>query len=179
MAAEDYSYIGNSLAKAGYLAIILQYDLPSDPIMPNTGNILQDREPFWLRGENTLEAALGELPREFPHYDWRKLTLMGHSQGGDIAALYAAAHPERLSTLITLDNRRIPLPHDSSVRILTLRSSDQQPDPGVLPANSDAACVLRLINARHNDMTDHGPFHTRQNIQTAILRFLTEHKCSL
>lgn len=179
VAAEEYSYIGNALAEAGYLVIVLQYDLPGDPVMPDTGNIRKDREAFWLRGESALEAALNELPTRLPHYDWHNLTIMGHSQGGDIAALYAATHSDRITALITLDHRRVPLLRNAPFRTLTLRSSDQTADPGVLPPPGDAACILKLPDTRHDDMTDRGSKPSRQMLLSAILQFLKTHECPL
>jgi pimeloyl-ACP methyl ester carboxylesterase len=49
------------------------------------------------------EAALVELPEFLEQLDVRQpLILVGHSDGGSIALLYAAAFPERIHTVITM-----------------------------------------------------------------------------
>lgn len=175
--AEEYSAIGSTLAEAGYLAIVVQYDLPDDPPMPDTGDLRSDRGPFWHRGVLALTTVLARLPPEFPGYAWSRLTLLGHSQGGDIAALFANQNPERLEALITLDNRRVPLPREAPFPILSLRSADQLADAGVLPSASTAACIVTLPGTRHDDMTDGGPEATRGPLLAALRSFIGTHRC--
>jgi pimeloyl-ACP methyl ester carboxylesterase len=177
--ANEYSFIGNALAASGYLTVVVQYDLPDDFPMPNTGNINSDRGPFWRRGVTSLLFILSQLPERFPTRAWTTLTAVGHSQGGDIAALFASEHPEWISALITLDNRRVPLPRNVSFPILSLRSSDQLADPAVLPAATTTSCILRLPETKHDDMTDNGPQASKSIMANAVLRFLKEQQCRL
>ncbi|WP_269532169.1 alpha/beta hydrolase [Chitinimonas sp. BJYL2] len=181
VAAKDYSFIGNALAKQGYLTIIVQHDLEGDAPMPNTGNIAKDRGAYWRRGADALAYLLQALPKQFPAYQWQKVTLMGHSQGGDIAALYTAENPQAVAALVTLDNRRVPLPQNGSLPVLTLRSADQPADAGVLPAPStqlpERFCRVNLPDTKHNDMNDHGTPASRQVMQDAIIAFLQNDVC--
>ena len=179
MTASDYTFIGETLSAAGYLTLVIQYDLQEDAPMPYTGNIRSDRNPYWQRGANSLQFALSQLPASFSDYAWAAPIIMGHSQGGDIAALFAAAHPDQISALVTLDNRRVPLPRNASYPLLSLRSADQPADPGVLPAEPDAACILKLPEISHNDMADSGPAAAKALITSTILRFIKRHDCRL
>jgi pimeloyl-ACP methyl ester carboxylesterase len=177
--AREYSFLGNALAAAGYLVVVVQHDLPDDAPMPNTGNITNDRTPFWRRGVASLQFLLRELPQSFPAYDWDSVIASGHSQGGDIVSMFASDHPDRVSALITLDNRRVPLPNLASFPILSLRSSDQPPDPGVLPSTNTKSCILKMSDTLHDDMTDVGSPTSKATMANAVLRFLKEQECHL
>ena len=55
-------------------------------------------------------------------------------------------------TLITLDNRRVPLPREARLRVLSLRGSDFAADPGVLPSAGESrfrtsACTELQVRA--------------------------------
>ena len=93
---------------------------------------LTTRMENWHRGVVTLKFLVNELSVKHPEYDFTKLTLFGHSNGGDISALYAAIYPSDVSQLITLDHRRMLLPRNKSIRVLTLRASDYPADANVL-----------------------------------------------
>ena len=46
-----------------------------------------------------------------PNADYEHLTLVRHSNGGDVAMFCAREHPELVSKVITLDNLRVPFAH--------------------------------------------------------------------
>jgi pimeloyl-ACP methyl ester carboxylesterase len=177
--AHEYSFLGNALATAGYLVVVVQHDLPDDAPMPHTGNVTNDRTPFWRRGVASLQFLLRQLPKSFPAYDWDSVIASGHSQGGDIASMFASDHPDRVSALITLDNRRVPLPNIASFPILSLRSADQPADPGVLPSTNTKSCILKMPETVHDDMTDVGSPTSKATMANAVLRFLKEQECHL
>jgi pimeloyl-ACP methyl ester carboxylesterase len=182
-APSDYSFLLQALANAGYLVVAVQHDLPTDDRMPNTGNIVRDRTPYWERGTESIQFVTRELAQQRPTFDWSSLSLVGHSNGGDIASLYASRHPERVRELVTLDNRRVPLPPAALTRILSLRSTDQPPDPGVLPPPAGAAersaCIVNLTATRHDDMNNSGSAESKRTIIDSVLRFLLHRECVL
>lgn len=75
-----------------------------------------------------------------------------------------------MSALVTLDNRRSPLPRDKAIRVLSIRASDTMADPGVLP--SEGACIVKIDGSRHNDMSDAGSAQLKQTITQALELFL-------
>lgn len=174
--ADGYGFLASALTARGYRVIGVQHDLPEDAPMPLEGNIYLARSPYWRTGAETLSFLLRVLPARYPDADWSQVTLIGHSNGGDISAWFARHHPERVAALITLDHRRYPLPREAQPRTLTIRSSDQIADPGVLPDADEArragTCVVALKDARHNDMHDGGPAALRERIQAAVVAFV-------
>jgi pimeloyl-ACP methyl ester carboxylesterase len=178
----EYSFLLEGLANAGFVSVGIQHDIESDVPMPNTGNILQDRGAHWRRGVETTEYVIRDLASRLPRHDWSSLVLAGHSQGGDIAALFAAQTARSIRSLVTLDNRRVALPDTSAFPVLTLRSSDQPADPGVLPdagwQNTASICVIRLPDTIHDDMNNRASAHSRQTMLQAALSFLLRHGCA-
>ena len=75
-----------------------------------------------------------------PNADYSHLTLVGHSNGGDIAMYFAKEHPELVSKVVTLDNLRVPFVLNDKMKILSFRSTDPhfKTDPGVLPTPEQA-----------------------------------------
>jgi pimeloyl-ACP methyl ester carboxylesterase len=95
-----------------------------------------------------------------PGYGWERVVLVGHSLGGDSSALVARESPQSVVALITLDTRRSALPRTRSPRVLSIRASDTEADPGVLPTADEqqefGSCIVRIAGSRHNDMYDGG-----------------------
>lgn len=175
--ATAYAFLAEPLREAGFLVVAVQHELPGDAPMPNTGNLQRDRTPAWERGASNLRFVRQALTLRLPAYDWRRVVLVGHSNGGDVSSLLATRDAAFASALVTLDHRRVRLPSNGP-RILTLRGSDFEADPGVLPATpAAAACVLRLPNARHDDMQDDGPAELKARLAAATLAFLTQGRC--
>lgn len=175
-----YGFIAGPLADAGFLVVALQPVLPDDPKPGTSGNLFADRLPMWQRGADTLRLARATLARQFPGYDWAHLVLIGHSNGGDLSALALQQTPGLATTLITLDNRRHPLPRSPALRLLSLRGSDFAADPGVLPTPEQRApghCIVPIANARHNDMLDAGPDWLKARIVTLVRGFLADGRC--
>lgn len=176
-----YSFLLEAMTHAGFLVVGIQHDLPHDPPMPSTGHVQRDRMPFWERGEANVRFVTRQLQARFPEHNWNNIVLAGHSQGGDIAARMASRPQASVRALVTLDNRRVPLPRLPGLPVLTLRSADQPADPGVLPAPgaSDGAsiCQLHLTETRHDDMNNDASPASQQRMINGVRAFLQGWAC--
>src|SRR5438132_13534280 len=91
----EYSFIANVLATRCYLVASVQQDLPSDPpLMTKIGLPYVGRRAVYLRCEANILFVLGELQTLQPHATYDHLTLVGHSNGGDVSMYVAKQHPE-------------------------------------------------------------------------------------
>jgi hypothetical protein len=174
----EYSFLANVLAARGYLVASIQQDLPSDPpLVTRIGMPYVGRLDVYKRGEANILFVVGQLKRLHPNADYDHLTLVGHSNGGDIAMFYAKNHPETVSKVVTLDNLRVPFVLNDKMKILSFRSTDPnfKTDPGVLPTPEQAkADGIDIIKTpfQHTEMSDRGPEDAREKIQTALNAFL-------
>jgi len=176
----EYSFISNALARSGYLVVAIQHDLPTDPALSKTGDLFTNRMPTWKRGAENIRFVQKALSRTYTRYDWPHLVLVGGSNGGDISALALHETSTLATTLVTLDNRRYPLPRRDSIRVLSIRGSDFEADAGVLPPAQEkdaGTCVTTIAGSRHNDMSDHGPTELQSKINMLILQFLKDGRC--
>src|SRR5215471_15407220 len=81
----EYSFLANVLAARGYLVASIQQDNPTDPpLVTKVGLPYVGRLDVYKRGEANILFVLGELKRLQPNADYDRLTLVGHSNGGDI-----------------------------------------------------------------------------------------------
>jgi len=174
----EYSFLANVLAARGYLVASIQQDLPSDPpLVTKIGLPYVGRLDVYKRGEANILFVLGELKTLQPNADYDHLTMVGHSNGGDIAMFCAKEHPELVSKVITLDNLRVPFVVHDKMKILSFRSSDPnfKTDPGVLPSPQQAkADGIDIVTTKfqHTDMSDRGPDAVKETIQETLDRFL-------
>ena len=174
----EYSFLANVLASAGYLVASIQQDLPSDPpLVTKVGMPYVGRLEVYQKGEANILFVVGELEKRQPNADYQHLTLVGHSNGGDIAMYCAKQHPELVTKVITLDNLRVPFVLSNKLKILSFRSQDPnfQTDPGVLPTPSQSkADAISIIKTQfqHTDMSDRGPYAVRERIQATLDQFL-------
>ena len=169
----EYSFLSNLFAGRGYLAICIQHDLASDaPLVTRTGEPYAGREPVYTRGVANIRFVLDEVARRYPHANYRHLTLVGHSNGGDIAMYFAKRYPDRVADVVTLDNLRVPL--EGAFRILTFRSKDPEfvPDVGVVPRVNGERITVVNTQFRHNDMSDRGPDSMKLSIEDTLGKFL-------
>jgi pimeloyl-ACP methyl ester carboxylesterase len=123
--------------------------------------------------------VLGELKRRQENVEYDHITLVGHSNGGDVSMYVAHQHPELVSKVITLDNLRVPFVLSDHMKILSFRSKDPHfvTDPGVLPTPEEAkARGIDIINtgAQHTEMSDRGPNSVKEKIQETLDRFLRD-----
>ena len=174
----EYSFLANVLAARGYLVASIQQDLPTDPpLMTTVGLPYVGRRAVYEKGEANILFVIGELKKLQPNADYNHLTLVGHSNGGDIAMFCAKHHPELVSKVIRLDNLRVPFVLNEKMKILSFRSKDPnfKTDPGVLPTPEQAkADGIDIVNTKfqHTDMSDRGPDSVKEKIQATLDSFL-------
>lgn len=174
----EYSFLANVLAARGYLVASIQQDIPTDlPLVTKVGLPYVGRRGVYERGEANILFVLGQLKKLQPNADYNHLTLVGHSNGGDISMFCAKRHPELVSKVITLDNLRVPFVLRDKLKILSFRSRDPnfKTDPGVLPtpqqAKADGIDIVKT-KFQHTDMSDRGPYSVKENIQATLDKFL-------
>ncbi len=176
----EYSFLANVLATRGYLVASIQQDLPTDPpLVTKVGQPYVGRRAVYLRCEANIMFVIDELQKRQPNADYNHLTLVGHSNGGDVSMYVAKQHPEIVSRVITLDNLRVPFVLNDRLKILSFRSKDPhfKTDPGVLPTPAQAKSAgVDIINtgALHTDLSDRGPASVKEKIQTTLDKFLSE-----
>src|SRR5579872_1132530 len=180
----EYSFLENALAARGYLVASIQQDLPSDPpLVTEEGLPYVGRLDVYKRGEANILFVLGQLKKIQPNADYDHLTLVGHSNGGDVAMFCAREHPELVSKVITLDNLRMPFVLNEKMKILSFRSSDPhfKTDPGVLPSPQQAKTEgIDIVKTefQHTWMSDRGPDTAKETIQETLDRFLGDASAS-
>src|ERR1700737_3196219 len=176
----EYSFLENVFAARGYLAISIQYDLPTDaPLVTKVGELYVGRLPQYQRGIANIRFAVEEMKKVQPNADYDRLTMVGHSNGGDISMYFAKMYPDHIKKVVTLDNLRVPFTTDGRFKILSFRSKDPQfkPDPGVVPAEDvceKAGITVVNTEFQHNDMRDTGPDQAKSSIQGMLDKFLQE-----
>src|SRR5579871_4864322 len=180
----EYSFLANVLAARGYLVASIQQDLPSDPpLMTKVGMPYVGRLGVYLRCEANILFVLNDLQKRQPNADYGHITLVGHSNGGDVSMYVAKQHPELVSKVITLDNLRVPFVLSKNLKILSFRSKDPhfKTDPGVLPTPTQAkANDIDIVNtgALHTDLSDRGPDSVKERIQSTLNNFLNNSAAS-
>src|ERR1700726_866431 len=180
----EYSFLANVLAARGYLVASIQQDLPTDPpLVTKVGLPYVGRQEVYERGEANILFVLGQLKTLQPNADYDHLTLVGHSNGGDVAMFCAKQHPELVSKIITLDNLRVPFVLNDKMKILSFRSTDPnfKTDPGVLPnpqqAKAEGIDIVKT-QFQHTDMSDRGPDSVKERIQATLDQFLGDSSAS-
>ncbi|TAH11196.1 MAG: alpha/beta hydrolase [Runella slithyformis] len=173
-----YSYLTEKLASEGYFVASIQHELPSDSLMPLVGVPQVVRRPFWERGAENIYFVIKQLQTSHRQLDFNNIVLMGHSNGGDMTALFPQKYPRVVAKIITLDNRRMALPKSQQVKVYSLRSSDQPADAGVLPTDNDQKkykmTIVKLPNTIHNHMDDNASDAQRAEINGYVLQFLQD-----
>jgi len=170
-----YSYLTNYLASKGYFVVSIQHELPSDELLPLEGNLQIVRLPFWERGAENIAFVIKELKKSKPELDYAHLTLIGHSNGADMIALFAAKYPHQAYKIIAMDNRRRYLPRTALPKIYSLRSNDYPADEGVLPSQEEAdkfKMTIQETSINHGHMDDKASEEERLN--NYVLKYLQE-----
>jgi pimeloyl-ACP methyl ester carboxylesterase len=174
-AGSDYSFVTNYLNEKGYLVVVLQ-DSAGGVKMDLNAPISKQVQALARAASQSISTAIDETAARYPQFDWQRLLLVGHSLGGDSSAQFAADNPNRVSSLISLDSRRVALPRSARIHVLTIRASDTIADPGVLPTEEERSrygtCVVRIEGSRHNAMQDGGSEQLKVRITSAIGTFL-------
>jgi hypothetical protein len=176
----EYSFLANVFAARGYMAISIQHDLPTDaPMVTKVGELYVGRLPQYQRGIANIRFAVDEMKKVQPNADYDRLTMVGHSNGGDISMYFAKMYPDQIKKIVTLDNLRVPFMTDGKFKILSFRSKDPvfKPDPGVIPDDEECEKAgITVVNTgfRHNDMRDTGPDAAKASIQSMLDKFLSD-----
>jgi hypothetical protein len=176
----EYSFLANVFAARGYLALSPQHDLPTDPPMvTKVGELYVGRLPQIQRGIANIHFAVSEMKKIQPNADYDRLTMVGHSMGGDITMYFAKQYPEQIKKVVTLDNLRVPFITDGRFKILSFRSKDPvfKTDPGVIPAAEECEKAgITVINTgfQHNDMRDTGPDEAKASIEDMLDKFIAD-----
>ena len=176
----EYSFLANMLAMRGYMVVSIQHDLEADgPMVTKVGEEYVGRRPHYNRGIANIMFAIDELRKIQPNADYHHLTLVGHSNSGDISMYFAARHPDLVRKVVTLDNLRVPFITDGKFKILSFRSTDPvfKADPGVVPDNE--MCLragITVVNTsyQHNELSDRGPDQVKTTIESIVDRFLDD-----
>ena len=174
----EYSFLANVFAARGYLVASVQQDVPTDPpLVTRVGLPYVGRRQVYEKGEANILFVVQQLKSLQPNADYNHLTLVGHSNGGDIAMYFAKQHPELVSKVVTLDNLRVPFVLSDKLKILSFRSRDPKfkTDPGVLPtpqqAKADGIDIVQT-QFQHTWMSDRGPDFAKEKIQATLDEFL-------
>ena len=175
LTGSDYSFVTAHLNRMGYLVIALR-DSAGGAILDPAAPASPQLKAMARVTSHSISALIDEAAVRYPQFDWRHLLLVGHSLGGDSSAQFAADNPNRVSSVISLDNRRVTLPRFHNIHVLTIRASDTTADPGVLPNMEErrryGTCVVHIEGSRHQDLQDGGSGQLKARITSAIDTFL-------
>ncbi|PSO14677.1 alpha/beta fold hydrolase [Bradyrhizobium sp. MOS003] len=175
----EYGFLANIFAARGYMVLSPQHDLPTDPPMvTKPGELYVGRLPQILRGVANIHLAVQEMKKVQPNADYDKVTMVGHSMGGDITMYFAKQYPDEVKKVVTLDNLRVPFVTAGKFKILSFRSQDPQfkTDAGVIPTDEEcekAGIQVVKTEFQHNDMRDTGPDVAKNSIQGMLDKFLS------
>lgn len=170
-----YSYLTENLASKGYFVISIQHELPTDDLLPMDGDLKITRRPNWERGCENILYVLNEFKKTNTELDFKHLTLIGHSNGGDMTALFATKYPELVYKIITMDNRRMPLPRVNHPKVYTLRSGNYEADKDVLPNEQEQKkyrMTVQFTSINHRDMDNDATTEERKILNTYIEEYL-------
>jgi len=177
-----YAFLSNQLNELGYLVIAIRHELPTDPPLSVTGNLYNSRSENWSRGAITLDILRNLFIIKYTAHDFEKLLLVGHSNGGDISSWLGNENKPYISQIITLDHRRVPLPRTKKIKVLSIRASDYPADNGVLPSDKEqinfGICIIKIPEAKHNDISDDGPIWLKLEIIKLVKNNLSGQSCN-
>jgi hypothetical protein len=176
----EYSFLANLLAARGYMVVSIQHDLDTDePMVTKVDEEYVGRRMQYNRGIANIKFVIDELKKVQPNSDYKHLTMVGHSNGGDISMYFAKRYPELIKKVVTLDNLRVPFVTDGKFKILSFRSRDPvfKADPGVVPdeaTQAKAGITVVQTGYQHTDMSDRGPDEVKTRIGGLLEKFLDE-----
>src|ERR1700723_532678 len=164
----EYSFLANLFAARGYLVVSIQHDLPTDaPLVTKVGELYVGRLPQYHRGVANIPFAVDEMKKAVANADYDHLTMVGHSNGGEISMYFAKMYPDNIKKVVTPETLRVPFMTDGRFKILSFRSKDPvfKPDPGVVPDDEDcekAGITVVRTGYQHTDMSDRGPEQVKE-----------------
>lgn len=172
---DAYNYLTEFLVSKGYFVVSIQHELITDELLPMTGKLQETRRPNWERGAQNIFYVLQEIKTRYPDLDFNKLTLIGHSNGGDMTVLFAHKYPNLANKIISMDNRRMEFPRTSHPKIYTLRSKDYPADEGVLPTVEEIKkydITVQFTDINHSNMDNDASKAERKYLTAKILKYL-------
>ena len=173
----SYSFIAKEFASKGYIVASMQHELPTDSLLDLKGIAQIVRKSNWERGVENILFVMKTLQSKYSNIDFSNVSLIGHSNGGDMSMLFGQKYPNLVKNIISLDNRRVELPRTNSPRIATLRSSDQKPDEGVLPTKVEqekySIKVIECKDLPHSNMSDAGTKKQQKTINRWLLKLVS------
>ena len=171
-----YSHINRELAKQNYFVISIQHELPSDELLAMEGNLYEARMPNWERGVENILFVFHEFGKMKPELNWKHVSLVGHSNGGDTVMLFASKYPRYIANAISLDNRRMPLPRTNTPKVFSIRAFDYPADEGVIPSPEEQEKfkiqIIQLNNVKHSEMDNDASEAQSVEINGYLLNFL-------
>ncbi|RUO65414.1 hypothetical protein SAMN06297229_1183 [Pseudidiomarina planktonica] len=176
-----YNFLSEQLNQLGYMVVAVRHELETDPPLSVSGDLYESRSENWIRGAETLDFVKHNLEALHNNYTFDDLLLIGHSNGGDISSWLANEGKDYIAAVITLDHRRVPLPRNKDISVLSIRGSDYPADKGVLPSSEETEqyniCVTEIPESRHNDMTDFGPTWLKDEIARILVEHIERGRC--
>lgn len=172
-----YSFIAKEFASKGYFVASIQHELPTDSLLDLKGIAQIVRKSNWERGVENILFVMKTLQSTYPAIDFSNVTLIGHSNGGDMSMLFGQKYPNLVKRIISLDNRRVELPRTNTPLISTLRSSDQKADAGVLPTSEEQERfnikVIECKDLPHSNMSDEGTKKQQKTINRWLFELIS------
>ena len=176
-----YQFVSRMLNNMGYMTVAVDHELPGDPPLSRTGDLYQTRIENWQRGADTLHFLQQALTSRFPTYDFNKLTLIGHSNGGDISTWLSNEGKEYVYQLITLDHKRVSLPKTANIKVLSLQATEYPTQHGILLTIQEqqqyGTCIVELAGAKHMDLSDYGSNSVIKQSEHIISGFINGSSC--
>ncbi len=173
----SYSYLIEGLRSRGYLVVSIQHELSNDPILPLKGNMQIVRRPFWENGALNIDKVYQNIVQRDTLIGSLPIILIGHSNGGDQSAFYCYLHPNKIQTLITLDNLRFNLTDLMVEKQLSIRSQDRVADSVVFEnweKGKTQYFQIDTVQVKHANMNDKGSINDKKEILRLIFNFLED-----
>ena len=175
-ANRGYNFLLEFLARNGYCVASIQHELPTDSLLPFVGKPQVVRRSNWERGAANILFVINTLKRTRSDLDFQHITLIGHSNGGDMSVLFAHKYPNMVEKVITLDHKRMLLPRATKPKVLSLRADDDPADEGVLPTQEEqqqfGITVIKMPGVKHGDFSVAGTANQHAEINKLVLQFL-------
>ncbi|MCW3170206.1 alpha/beta hydrolase [Chryseobacterium sp. 09-1422] len=172
---QAYTYLTEFLASQGYFVVSIQHELKTDELLAMTGKLQETRRPNWERGSQNILYVLQKIKQDYPQLKYDELSLIGHSNGGDMTVLFAHKYPNLISKIISMDNRRMELPRTFKPKIFTLRSKDYPADENVLPTNEELKkydITVQFTDINHSSMDNDANGTERDYLRRKISEYL-------
>ena len=160
----EYTCIANALISASYFVVSIQHNLEDDPELPTADKL--------ERGVQNILFTISELSTLDPNLNLEKVTLIGHSNGGDMAMMFTEKHPELVEKTILLDSHYHPTPSKNQIPVLLIRKNDSKDDASAL--SETGIKVVTLETAENVELYDHAPAEVLEQINKTILEFLKD-----